>query len=153
MGGSTSTIESCVYNKNDFENKIIIIKDAHEIVQYYANLLMNEKMPLKFEYLNYNSISEDYFNSRRKDVMGDLQSINSKINNYYDIYNGLNNLEREYEKNDITENERRTKITEVWKLTYAVLKLLIEELWESCDIQGRPVPEPESESDSDISSE
>jgi hypothetical protein len=146
MGGSTSTVEktvdlaqTCVYNKIDFQTRVDIIRDAHTMVQYYANLLLSEKMPMQLpEYKNYIDASETYFNTRRKDTIPDLNAVNSKIRNYYDFYNALSNLQQEYEKNEITENERRRKVKDIFEISYVVLRLLIEELWESCDVQGRP---------------
>jgi hypothetical protein len=164
MGGSASAPEItpnvlenvCTYKKDDFNNKIEILKDAHALVQYYASLLLAEKMPMNLEYRNYNPTSEDYFNTKRKMEMGDLQAANPKIRNYYDFYNGLNNLQVEYERNDITENERRNKIKDVFNVSYIVLKLLVEDLWESCDLQNKapppePLPEPLPESESEQS--
>lgn len=154
MGGTSSSIEvakTCVYNKADFETKINIIRDAHTIMQHYATILMSEKMPLKLEYLSYSDDSEEYFNSRRKDIIQELQQANQKIRNYYDFYNALNNLSNEYEKNDITENERRSKVTEVFNISNLVLRLLVEELLESCDSQGRPVPPVEIQNDTEVS--
>lgn len=149
MGGSTAPVpvtpqiieNVCKYQKDDFNNKIEVLRDAHALMQYYANLLLTEKMPMNLpEYKNYNPTSEDHFNKNRKEEMSDLMSINPKIRNYYDFYNGLNNLQGEYERNDITENERRNKIKDVFSVSYAVLRLLIEELWQSCDVQNPPPP-------------
>ena len=154
MGGTTSApvitpvvLENvCKYKKDEFNNKIEILKDAHGLIQYYASLLLSEKMPMNLpEYKNYSSVSEDHFNTKRKNEMADLQAANPKIRNYYDFYSGLNNLQAEYERNDITENERRNKIKDVFNISYIVLKLLVEELWESCDLQNPPPPpQPEN---------
>lgn len=154
MGGTTSApvitpsvLENvCTYKKEEFNTQIDVLRDAHTLMQYYASLLLSEKMPLNLpEYKNYNSTSEDHFNARRKKEMGDLQAANPKIRNYYDFYNGLNNLQAEYERNDITENERRNKVKDVFNISYIILKLLVEDLWESCDIQNPPPPPPPSE--------
>ena len=151
MGGSPSVpvvtpqvIENvCKYQKDDFNNKIEVLRDVHALMQYYASLLLSEKMPMNLpEYRNFNAVSEDYFNKRRKDEMNDLMEANPKIRNYYDFYNGLNNLKAEYEKNEITENERRNKIKDVFSISYVILKMLVEELWQSCDIQNPPPPPP-----------
>jgi len=149
MGGSAAPVpvthqiieQVCKYQKDDFNNKIDVLRDAHELMQYYANLLLTEKMPMNLpEYKNYNATSEEHFNKKRKEEMPDLLAVNQKIRNYYDFYNGLNNLKAEYERNDITENERRNKIKDVFSISYAVLRLLIEELWQSCDVQNPPPP-------------
>lgn len=149
MGGSTAPVpvtpeiieNVCKYQKDDFNNKIDVLRDSHALMQYYANLLLSEKMPMTLaEYKNYNSTSEEHFNKKRREEMSDLMSINPKIRNYYDFYNGLNNLQSEYERNDITENERRNKIKDVFAVSYAILRLLVEELWQSCDVQNPPPP-------------
>jgi hypothetical protein len=157
MGGSSASVQVnseiienvCKYQKDDFNNKIDVLRDAHGLMQYYANLLLTEKMPLNLpEYKNYNPTSEDHFNKKRKEEMPDLMSINAKIKNYYDFFNGLNNLQGEYERNDISENERRNKIKDVFGVSYIVLRLLVEELWQSCDIQNPPPPPVEEEQSS-----
>jgi hypothetical protein len=154
MGGSTASVpvtpeiieNVCKYQKDDFNNKIEVLRDSHALMQYYANLLLGEKMPMTLpEYKNYNATSENHFNNKRREEMSDLMSINPKIRNYYDFYNGLNNLQSEYERNDITENERRNKIKDVFSVSYAILKLLVEELWQSCDIQNPPPPPVEEQ--------
>ncbi len=149
MGASTSVedvAQSCTYNKNSFNRRLEAIRDAHGLVQYYATLLLQEKLPVQLpEYRTYGEIAEGYFNTRRKDQIPELLNVNPKINNYYDFYNALLNLQREYEKSDITGTERRAKIVEVFNTAHVVLQLLIEELWESCDVQGRPPVEASTE--------
>uniref|UniRef100_A0A6C0H6H7 Uncharacterized protein n=1 Tax=viral metagenome TaxID=1070528 RepID=A0A6C0H6H7_9ZZZZ len=153
MGGSSSVIQSvdlaqyCHYTKADFQTKIDIIRDAHSIVHNYADLLLLEdKMPIQLpEYKNYMDVSENYFNTRRKDTIQDLQAVNPKIRNYYDFFNALSNLQSEYEKSE-GEKERRSKVRDVFEISYVILRLLIEELWESCDEQGRPPVEVLSDS-------
>ena len=54
-------------------------------------------------------------------------------------------MQSEYERNDITENERRNKIKDVFAVSYAILRLLVEELWQSCDIQNPPPPPVEEQ--------
>lgn len=154
MGGSNSVVQSvdlaqnCLYTKADFQTKIDIIRDAHSMIQFYADLLLSEKMPIQLpEYKNYSEVSEAYFNTRRKDTIQDIQEVNPKIRNYYDFFNALNNLQLEYEKNEITENERRRKVRDVFEVSYVILRLLVEELWESCDVQGRPPSEASSGSE------
>lgn len=133
-GGSKPVAQNCVYNKRDFNRRIDIVKNAHEIVQFYASQLLREKMPVQLEeYKTYNEEAEKYFNTRRKEEIQSFIEINPKVKNFYDFYNALQNMQYEYEKTDITENERRAKITSVFNLAHLVLKLLIEELWESCD--------------------
>jgi hypothetical protein len=142
MGGLFSkntkeTVMICKYQKADFNNKIQIINDAHNLLQFYASALMKDKMPLQMqEYRNFGEIAEDYFNAQRKTVLDALAGVNQKIQTYYDVYKALENLQAEYEKTDMTENERRAKITGVFEVLHVVLQLLVEELRVSCEMQG-----------------
>lgn len=140
MGSSSSkpkVSEFCQYNKKDFQNRLIIINDAYEIAQFYGSFLLTpEDLPVQLpEYRNFGDSSEEYFNTRRKDVMPDLQAVNPKINNYYDFYKALSNLQNEYERPDIKPETRREKIKDVFNISYVILKSLIIELNESCDSQ------------------
>lgn len=158
MGGGNSKqsadlAQNCVYSKTDFQTRVQIIQNAHSMVQFYANLLLSEKMPLQLqEYRNYSDVAENYFNSKRKETNSDIQEINPKLRNYYDFFNALNNLQMEYEKPEITESDRRRKVRDIFDVSYVVLRLLVEELWESCDVQGRP-PKASSTASSDASSQ
>jgi hypothetical protein len=52
MGGSTASVpvtpeiieNVCKYQKDDFNNKIEVLRDSHALMQYYANLLLGETM-------------------------------------------------------------------------------------------------------------
>lgn len=139
MGQSQSNVKqvakTCRYNKQEFNNKIAIVQDAHNVLQFYAKQLLSEKMPIQLDYTNYNEISEDYFNTRRKDEIPEFTEANPKIKNYYDFYKAIESLDREYTRNDITENERRQKITDVFNLCQIVLTVLVNELGVSCEEQ------------------
>lgn len=145
MGGSSSkmiqeTAQYCKYNKKDFAQRIEVVRDAHTVMQYFASLLLSKQsMPMQLSnYPNYGDAAEDYFNSKRKQEMSDLTAINPKITSYYAFYSALGNLQGEYEKPEMTEETRRGKIEQVFNLSYTILKLLIEELLQSCDDQGVP---------------
>ena len=130
--------KTCKYNKKDFNELIEVIKDAHRVVQYYATVLLKEKMPIQVDVVNFGESAEDHFNSRRKEEIPEFMEINDKIKNYYDFYKALDNLPVEYSRNDITENERRNKITQVFNLCHVTLSLLIQELGVSCESQTLP---------------
>lgn len=134
---SSPTPISCTFNKKDFNQKLDIIRDTHSVLQFYANLLLLEKLPISLpEYKNFNQATEDSFNSRRKETIASLTSFNPKLATYYDFYNALLNLSKEYEKPDITSQERRAKITEIFNTCHVVLKELVEELWTNCETFG-----------------
>lgn len=146
MGGVSSSqkAQTCKYNKQDFNTRIGVVKDAHTLMQYYASILLREQMPATLpEYKNYAPASEDYFNTKRKETIQELVALNPKIKNHYDFYNALTFLQTEYERRDITDNERKSKITNIFDISYVLLKLLIEDLLNSCEEQGvKPIKKP-----------
>jgi hypothetical protein len=135
MGGSKSVPQSatiCKYNKVEFNTLLDVLRDAHEISQYYASIVLQEKMQPKLEeYPTYSDATEDYFNRTRKDAKPDLNM------SYYQFFNFLNTLQSRYENPDTTENDRREMINDIFNKSYLIQKLLIEDLWETCDSQGR----------------
>lgn len=148
MGGSSSSIPAdayiCKYNKASFNQKLDIIRDAHEVSQYYASLLLVEKLPIQLDYYkNYNEQTEEYFNPTRKNILPDLDM------SYYQFYQYLESLKKYYELSDNTENDRRKLLTDVFNKCYTVQKYIIEDLWEDCNGQTpyriEPQTTPESE--------
>lgn len=148
----------CSYNKYSFDEKLDVIRDAHEVSQYYAELLLQERLPIKLDlYKNYSDHTEEYFNPTRKNVLSDLGM------SYNQFYQYLNSLPTLYEKTDVSENDRRQMLTDVFKKCYIVQKYIIEDLWDDCNGQGNfrvpsrnaPAPEPsvDMSSESEIPSE
>jgi hypothetical protein len=147
MGSSSSVPESaktCQYNKNQFNTLLEVIRDAHNVTQYYASVVLKEKMPPKLnEYRTYTDLSEEYFlrgfpeNSNR-----DFRKIKkAELNmSYYQYYFYLSAIKSKYEAADTTENNRRTLMNDAFQKCQIVHKLLIEELYETCDSQGRIGP-------------
>jgi len=135
MGGSSSTVIPkdayiCKYNKQSFNEKLDIIRDAHEVSQYYASLLLIEKLPIKLDYYkNYSQATEKYFNPTRKNTLADLGM------SYFQFYHYLESLQKLYESTDNSENNRRELITSVFNKCYSVQKYIIEDLWEDCNGQ------------------
>jgi hypothetical protein len=151
MGQSGPPAEAfiCTYNKYSFNEKLDVIRDANEVAQYYANLLLQERLPIKLDvYKNYSERTEDYFNPTRKDVLPDLGM------SYYQFYQYLNTISTLYEKTDVAENDRRQLLTDIFKKCYAVQKYLIEDLWDDCNQQGGiRVPSANPEEETEVSSE
>jgi hypothetical protein len=136
MGSSSSTpaipadAYICKYNKASFNEKLNIIRDAHDVSQYYAALLLVEKLPIKLDYYkNYSEQTEEYFNPTRKNILTDLEM------SYYQYYQYLQTLQTMYESSNNTENDRRRILTEVFNKCYIVQKYIIEDLWEDCNGQ------------------
>lgn len=137
MGGSAPepTIPAeafiCSYNKSTFDEKLDVIRDAHEVSQYYAELLLQERLPIKLDlYKNYSDHTEEYFNPTRKNVLPDLGM------SYYQFYQYINSIPSLYEKTDVTEQDRRQMLTDIFKKCYIVQKYIIEDLWDDCNGQG-----------------
>lgn len=121
----------CSYNKYSFDDKLDVIRDAHEVSQYYANLLLLERLPIKLDlYKNYSDHTESYFNPTRKNVLTDLGM------SYYQFFQYINSVPSLYEKTDMNENDRRQLLTDIFKKCYIVQKYIIEDLWDDCNGQG-----------------
>lgn len=133
MGSSSSVPANayiCKYNKTSFNNKLDIIRDAHEVSQYYATLMLVQKLPVKLDlYKNYSEMTEEYFNPNRKVVLPDLEM------SYHQYYQYLQTLSEYYEQSNNTENDRREILTKIFNKCYTVQKYLIEDLWEDCNGQ------------------
>lgn len=120
----------CKYNKETFNSKLDIIRDAHNVSQYYATFLLMEKPPITLKsYLNYSDATEEYFNPTRKVVIPDLEM------SYYQFYQYLQTLQQVYERNDNTDNDRRAVLTNIFNKCFVVQKKLIEDLWDDCNGQ------------------
>jgi hypothetical protein len=142
MGSSHSTPQSvqsaqiCQYNKYKFNKQLDIIRDAHNVTQFYANILTQETLPLKLdEYRNYTDETEEYFNPTRKVILPDLGT------SYYALFQYIEKtLKDEFESSNNKENQRRDVITNVFNKAFIVQKYIIEDLWESCNDQGGALP-------------
>lgn len=123
----------CRFNKRNFNKRLDIIRDAHEVSQFYAELLLEERLPITLpEYKNYSDATEEYFNPTRKQNVADLGM------SYAQFYQYLNTLQMLYEKPDVTDKDRTVLITDVFKKCYIVQRALIEDLWYDCSGQNIP---------------
>lgn len=121
----------CSYNKYSFDEKLDVIRNAHEVSQFYANLLLQSTLPIKLdEYKNYSDHTEEYFNPTRKQILPDLGM------SYYKFYQYLNSIKSQYEKTDMTESSRRDMLIDIFNKCYIVQKYIIEDLWDDCNGQG-----------------
>lgn len=122
---------TCQYKKEEFNKLLHIIRDAHEVCKFYSQFLLLQKVPLRLEeYKTYSDSSEEYFNKTRKTILPELGM------SYYTFYNYLNVLQKAYEGPDVTENEKRKMLTDIFNNAYIVQKLFIEDLWNTCDVQN-----------------
>ncbi len=141
MGGGQSAPQLanyCSFKKTEFKETIEIIKDSHAVMQYYASILLLSRMPNQLPmYKNYTPLSEAVFNYRRLESISGINTVDDKLNSYYDVYNMLKTLKPEFEKT-LEESGRREQITKIFNVTYAVMKSLTEELASSCEYQNIP---------------
>lgn len=136
MGNTSSTTtkaQYCKFNKTEFSVKTQIIADSYSIAHYYSEELLMPSLPTSLlKYQNYNELSENYFNTRRRESISELTSLNPKINNYYDFYLALGQLRIEYERDDLNETDRRNKLKLVFEIAFKIVQLLTYELNATC---------------------
>jgi hypothetical protein len=131
--GQSSSSEAliCSYNKTSFNEKLDLIRDAHDVSQFYAKLILQNRVPEKInEFKNYSDKTQDYFNITRKEILPDLDM------SYYKFYEYLVTIPILYDKYGVTDNDRHKLLTDVFNKCYIVQKYLIEDLWDDCNGQG-----------------
>lgn len=136
---------TCSYDKESFNTKLDVLRDAHEVTSFYSQLLLDGKFAAKLDkYKNYSNATEDYFNPTRREVLSNLGS------SYYQFYQYLNSLKGVYENSELDETSRRQIMVDVFNKCIIVQKYLIEDLWDDCNYQGGvPIVSSESESESE----
>jgi hypothetical protein len=135
MGNTSSKTKAqfCKFNKVEFSTKIQIIADAYSVAHFYSDELLAHQVSLSLlKYQNYNELSENYFNSRRHEVIPELVALNPKINNFYDFYMALNELHLEYERRELDDNDRRNKLKSVFEIAFKIVQILTFELNSTC---------------------
>lgn len=146
MGNSQSNVKhiaiTCKYKKTEFNQLLDLIRDAHDVTQFYSKYVLMESkdLPEKLEeYKNYNDTSEEYFNKTRKEPKDGLINLTTKVENfsYFQFYKYLEVFGSKsiYENNSNTPNNRKKLLEDVFNNCYMVQKLLIEDIWSSCDSQ------------------
>lgn len=131
MGQGEVEVSACSYDKYSFNTKLDVLRDAHEVTSFYAQLLLDGKFPAKLDrYKNYSDATEDYFNPTRREVLSNLGS------SYYQFYQYLNSFKGIYENSELDETSRRQIIVDVFNKCVIVQKYLIEDLWDDCNNQG-----------------
>jgi hypothetical protein len=131
MGNKSSKLNYKL-NKNEFDEKIVILQDSIDLAHFYATELSNQVMPIKLtRYQNYNEKTEEYFNTTRKDNNIELLNQNAKTRNLYDFYIQLTLLPKEYENPNSTELDKRNLIKLIFTTSYNITKMLLSELTEN----------------------
>lgn len=127
MGGATSKIHQFKCSQSEFKKLLTIIHDAHDVSLYYAELLLNESLPLALQmYKNYTKETELYFNESRYNKLDDIDM------SYHDFYNQLAYLNYLYESPTNNSAIRRKILLEIFDRSYKIQKHLINELYTKC---------------------
>lgn len=145
MGSSQSTVKTiattCKYNKKKFNELLELIRDAHEVTQFWGKLVLidSKKLPIKLEeYKNYTIATRDYFNNTKdelKDDILDLSKSESESTSMYYFYDFLRTFSSLYESTSVDVDDRKVFIKKIFANCYNIQKLLIEDIWATCDNQ------------------
>ena len=130
MGNSSSKVHTKYkFDKQNFDKKMAIIQDSIDLTHFYINELSNSVMSVTLSrYYNYNSVTEEYFNNKRKDTSIELLNQNAKVRNLYDFYIQLTLLQSRYENGNMTNDDKRNEIKLVVDTSTSITKMLISEL-------------------------
>ena len=116
-----------VCSRGYFTLLLRVMSDAHDVSQYYAELLLQDSLPIALNYYkNYSKETEAYFNMTRKIKREGIDM------SYHDFYNQLAFLNYMYEAPTNNAAMRRSMIVNVFDKSYKIQKMLIEELYMSC---------------------
>lgn len=127
MGNSASKVNQLMCSKEYFILTLKVLSDAHDVSQYYAELLLQDSLPIALNYYkNYSKETEAYFNITRKIKKQGIDM------SYHDFYNQLAFLNYMYEAPTNNAAIRRSMILNIFDKSYKIQKMLIEELYMSC---------------------
>jgi hypothetical protein len=127
MGSSVSTPTPTKCSKQSFLQMINILSDAHDVSLYYAELLLEDSLPVALQfYKNYNSVTEAAFSTVRRIKKPDIDM------SYHDFYNQLAYLNYLYEQPSNNGVIRRKILLQVFDKSYKIQKNLIQDLYDLC---------------------
>ena len=145
MGSSQSKVKtiatSCKYNKTKFNELLELIRDAHEVTQFWGKLVLidSKKLPIKLdEYKNYTIATRDYFNNTKDDLKDDILDLSkseSESTSMYYFYDFLRTFSSVYESTSTDVDDRKEFINKIFANCYNIQKILIEDIWDTCDNQ------------------
>ena len=146
MGSSQSTTvkkiaTTCKYNKTKFNELLDLIRDAHEVTQFWGKLVLIDakKLPIKLdEYKTYSIATRDYLNATKdepKEDILDLDKLNGETTSIYYFYEFLRTFPSVYESSSTDIESRKSYIDKIFANCYNVQKILIEDIWATCDNQ------------------
>lgn len=130
MGNKVSTEQSpsdLICNAENFKTLLEILVDAHDVSLHYAELLLQDSLPVALQYYkNYSKVTEAYFNRTRKQKLQDIDM------SYHDFYNQLAYLNYMYEAPVNNAAMRRNIILQVFDKSYKIQKHLIQDIYNHC---------------------
>lgn len=132
MGGSASKpiegeANDFICSKDNFLLMLRVLRDAHDVSLYYAELLLQDSLPIALQfYKNYNKETEMFFNLSRKVKRPEIDM------SFHDFYNQLAYLNYMYEQSINNAAMRRSIILNVFNKSYIIQRLLIQDLYNTC---------------------
>jgi hypothetical protein len=131
MGSGSSKPEGMqdkfVCSKDNFLLMLRVLSDAHEVSLYYAELLLQDSLPVALQYYkNYTKETELFFNESRKIKRNEIDM------SFHDFYNQLAYLNYMYEQPMNNASMRRNMLLSVFNKSYIIQRLLIEDLYKIC---------------------
>ena len=116
-----------VCTKDNFLLVLRVLRDAHNISLYYAELLLQDSLPVALQYYkNYTKETEMFFNASRKIKRNEIDM------SFHDFYNQLAYLNYMYEQPMNNASMRRNMLLSVFNKSYIIQRLLIEDLYKIC---------------------
>lgn len=116
-----------VCSKNDIQLILRVLRDAHDVSLFYAELLLQDTLPIALQYYkNYSKETEMFFNTTRRIKRPDIDM------SFHDFYNQLAFLNYTYEQPINNANMRRSILLSVFNKSYIIQRLLIEDLYNMC---------------------
>lgn len=131
MGSDSSKPEGMqnefVCSKDNFLLMLRVLRDAHDISLFYAELLLQDSLPVALQfYKNYSKETELFFNMSRKIKRAEIDM------SFHDFYNQLAYLNYMYEQPINNAAMRRNMLLLVFHKSYIIQRLLIEDLYKIC---------------------
>ncbi len=129
MGGTQSKtkVEEFVCSKSNFLLMLRVLNDAHEVSLFYAELLLQDSLPLALQfYKNYSEETELFFNLTRTIKNPEIDM------SFHDFYNQLAYLNYMYEQPINNAAMRRKILLDVFNKSYIIQQLLISNLYKAC---------------------
>lgn len=119
--------DNLVCNSENFLLMLRVLRDAHDVSLFYAELLLQDSLPVALQfYKNYNKETEMFFNRTRKVKREEIDM------SFHDFYNQLAYLNYMYEQSINNAAMRRNMLLQVFNKSYIIQRLLIQDLYNTC---------------------